>query len=206
MPESAAILASGSVIDVLREHADEIAARFPKVLRSNGGYPLDRLRFSADEPGAPATGGPRLNLEPFEFLNGRQQPLFATGTNRLNRRVAWEFKPSRFDQGESAENGISKSPMDKWKTDVEVHLLRPIRQARRRASVRRGWTQTGRASKPCTSNLIGVIFERTRAAHPRAKFLHRHLAALLELDRDVGEQAEPQPVGVEQADVLPDDA
>ncbi|MEW6251384.1 MAG: FAD-linked oxidase C-terminal domain-containing protein, partial [Planctomycetota bacterium] len=49
------------VADVLHENADEIAARFPKVMRSNGGYALDRLRF--DEPGAPATGRPRLNLE-----------------------------------------------------------------------------------------------------------------------------------------------
>ena len=30
--------------DVTREYADEIAARFPKVLRRNGGYALDRLR------------------------------------------------------------------------------------------------------------------------------------------------------------------
>ena len=45
---SAAIVAA-----VLHEHSDEIAARFPKVMRSNGGYPLDRLR----------TVGGRLNLE-----------------------------------------------------------------------------------------------------------------------------------------------
>ncbi len=43
-PENGAGAVERVVADVLREHADEIAARFPKVMRSNGGYALDRLR------------------------------------------------------------------------------------------------------------------------------------------------------------------
>lgn len=34
----------GTLAEVLRTHGDEIAARFPKVFRRNGGYALDRLR------------------------------------------------------------------------------------------------------------------------------------------------------------------
>lgn len=39
-----------TLIDVHAELADEIAARFPKVLRSNGGYALDRLRITDGQP------------------------------------------------------------------------------------------------------------------------------------------------------------
>ena len=35
---------------VVTEHADEIAARYPKVLRSNGGYALDRVRMVDGRP------------------------------------------------------------------------------------------------------------------------------------------------------------
>lgn len=36
-----------AITDVFREYADDITARFPKVLRRNGGYALDRLRTNA---------------------------------------------------------------------------------------------------------------------------------------------------------------
>lgn len=52
-PDSLALRCEEVVSETLKEHADEIAARFPKVMRSNGGYPLDRMR----------TIDGRLNLE-----------------------------------------------------------------------------------------------------------------------------------------------
>ncbi len=41
-----------SLIEVARDYADEIAARYPKVLRRNGGYALDRLRVENGRPNA----------------------------------------------------------------------------------------------------------------------------------------------------------
>lgn len=42
--------AEQTLADLVMRHADEIAARYPKVLRSNGGYALDRVRLTNGRP------------------------------------------------------------------------------------------------------------------------------------------------------------
>jgi len=109
--------------EVATEHAEEIAARYPKVLRRNGGYALDRLRTDAINPETVICGsegtlgvvvGATLNLEPLPAFKG----LVTAHFNELLDALA--ATPTILEHQPAAVELIDRMIMDATRTNPAI--------------------------------------------------------------------------------------